>query len=32
MTVETERLFVAIESFTRTRWVTLERGGRLYPF
>jgi aldehyde dehydrogenase (NAD+) len=22
----------AIEAFTRTRWLTLERGGRLYPF
>jgi aldehyde dehydrogenase (NAD+) len=22
----------AIEAFTRTRWITLERGGRLYPF
>jgi vanillin dehydrogenase len=22
----------AIDAFTRTRWLTLERGGRLYPF
>jgi vanillin dehydrogenase len=22
----------AIEAFTKTRWITLERGGRLYPF
>jgi acyl-CoA reductase-like NAD-dependent aldehyde dehydrogenase len=22
----------AIETFTRTRWLTLERGRRLYPF
>jgi vanillin dehydrogenase len=22
----------AIEAFTRTRWLTLERGGRPYPF
>jgi aldehyde dehydrogenase (NAD+) len=22
----------AIDAFTTTRWLTLERGGRLYPF